>query len=172
MTVLVKAQEVRSRASVRGQRAGKHTEPEPFFMPQVREVPNIPHIVLAEDDSELRRLLATKLRKRGYDVVDMGTGERLAQYLIVEGRLADTDLIVSDIRMPGLSGMDMLAYLRIRGEFPPVVLITGFGDWRVHEEAMKLGALTVFDKPLDLDDLVDWIADAVPPGSEPGTPVA
>jgi DNA-binding NtrC family response regulator len=162
MAAQLDTQVVRSRRRASKSRA--HIEPEPKFMPPETEPPRTPRIVLAEDDAELRRLLATKLRKRGYEVVDMGTGERLAQYLIVEGRLADTDLIVSDIRMPGLSGMDMLAYLGIRGEFPPVVLITGFGDWRVHEEAMKLGALTVFDKPLDLDDLVTWITDAIPPG--------
>lgn len=139
----------------------------PLCMPTEQERPRIPRIVLAEDDTELRRLLATKLRKRGYDVIDMGTGERLAQYLVVEGQLADTDLVVSDIRMPGLSGMDMLAYLGTRGEVPPIVLITGFGDWRIHEEAKKLGALAVFDKPLDLDDLVDWVAEVIPPGKAP-----
>jgi DNA-binding NtrC family response regulator len=128
-----------------------------------REESGVPRIVVAEDDSELRRLLAIKLRKGGYDVIEVGSGERLAQYLLSEGGLGEADLILSDIRMPGLSGMDLLAYLKTRGEFPPVVLITGFGDWRTHEEAERLGATAVFDKPLDLDELVQWVRTAVPP---------
>lgn len=122
----------------------------------------IPRVVVAEDDAELRRLLAVKLRKSGYDVVEAASGERLAQHLLGEGALADTDLILSDIRMPGLSGLDLLAYLHTRGQFPPVVLMTAFGDWRTHEEAERLGATAVFDKPLDLDDLVAWVRSAVP----------
>jgi DNA-binding NtrC family response regulator len=128
-----------------------------------------PRVVVAEDDAELRRLLAVKLRKSGYDVVEAVSGERLAQHLLAEGGLEQTDLILSDIRMPGLSGMDLLAYLHTRGQFPPVVLITAFGDWRTHEEAERLGATAVFDKPLDLDDLVGWVRSAVPlPGSTAG----
>lgn len=121
-----------------------------------------PRIVVAEDDSELRRLLGVKLRKSGYEVVEIGSGDRLAQYLLGEGGLGDVNLIISDIRMPGLSGIDLLAYLHTRGDFPPVVLITGFGDWRTHEEAERLGAAAVFDKPLDLDDLASWVKAAVP----------
>jgi CheY-like chemotaxis protein len=126
----------------------------------------VPRVVLAEDDAELRRLLAAKLRQGGYDVVEVGTGEGLAQHLIIENAIDETDLIVSDIRMPGLSGLDLLAYLQTRGAFPPVVLITAFGDWRTHEEAGRLGATAVFDKPIDLDDLVQWVRGAVPAGGE------
>jgi CheY-like chemotaxis protein len=122
----------------------------------------VPRLVVAEDDAELRRLIAAKLRKIGYEVVEVPSGERLAQHLLAEGGLAEADLILSDIRMPGLSGLDLLAYLHTRGAFPPVVLITAFGDWRTHEEAARLGATAVFDKPLDLDDLATWVRGAVP----------
>jgi DNA-binding NtrC family response regulator len=131
------------------------------------EVIRLPRVVVAEDDAELRRLLAGKLRRQGYDVVEVGTGERLAQHLIAEGALSDTDLIVSDIRMPGLSGMDLLAYLQTRGEFPPVALITGFGDQPTRQEAKALGATAFFDKPLDLDELVAWVRSAVPSDAGP-----
>jgi CheY-like chemotaxis protein len=122
----------------------------------------VPRVVVAEDDAELRVLMVAKLRKSGYDVVEVPSGERLAEHLIADDGLAKADLIVSDIRMPGLSGMDLLAYLGTRGRFPPVALITAFADWRTHDEAKRLGAAAVFDKPLDLDDLVAWVKGVAP----------
>lgn len=122
-------------------------------------------VVVAEDDLELRRLLAGRLRRAGYDVVEIADGERLVDYLVVEGGMSEVDLLLSDIRMPGLSGMDMLAYLRTRQDSPRVVLMTAFGDWEVHDEARRLGAVEVFDKPLDLDELLAFVRRALPPNA-------
>lgn len=137
--------------------------PKPIPEPLRKEVPRASRIVVADDDCGLRQLLAFKLRRRGYEVVDLANGLQLALHLIAEDRADDVDLVISDIRMPGLSGLDLLAYLGIQGgRFPPIVLITGFGDWRVHKEAQALGAVAVFDKPVDFDDLVDWVNGVIP----------
>lgn len=127
------------------------------------QLANARRIVLAEDDPELRRLVADKLRRAGYDVVELSSGERLAEYLFAEGGISEVDLVLTDIRMPGLSGMDMLAYMSARGDAPRVILVTAFGDWQVHEEARRLGALAVFDKPLDLDSLANFLRGTLPP---------
>ena len=63
------------------------------------------------------------------------------------------DAIVSDVRMPGHSGLEMLAALRRAGWTTPVVLITAFGDRWVHDQARQLGAAAVLDKPFDIDAL-------------------
>lgn len=114
-----------------------------------------PRIVLAEDDPELRRLIGSVLRRDGYDVLELVDGAQLLEYLVRQSdRNADApDLIVSDIRMPGCTGLDVLAGVRRRDWATPVVLITAFGDRDTHEEAERLGAVAVFDKPFDLDDL-------------------
>ena len=62
-------------------------------------------------------------------------------------------LVVSDLQMPGATGLDVLHWLSrwLRGV--PVILITAFGDARTHERAAKLGAAEVMDKPFDLEAL-------------------
>jgi two-component system response regulator (stage 0 sporulation protein F) len=120
-------------------------------------------LVIAEDDQELRQIMARKFRLGGYEVIEISTGTMLADFLIVRDGIDEVDLIVSDIRMPGLSGLDMLAYLNSKGKTKPVVLVTGFGDWAVRREAEAFGALAVFDKPVDIDELVNFIRRCCPP---------
>jgi DNA-binding NtrC family response regulator len=112
--------------------------------------------VLAEDDVEMRSLLATTLRREGFEVMEAADGRelgRLVHSLIFAGGDPDgVDLIVSDIRMPGPDGLTVLSRLRRYDWATPVVIITAFGDAATHDEAIRLGAMAVLDKPFDLDD--------------------
>jgi two-component system, response regulator, stage 0 sporulation protein F len=114
-------------------------------------------VLLAEDDTEMRALLAAALRQDGLEVVEARDGsallDRLAEALAADGDLDGYDLIVSDIRMPGHSALDILAGVRRAFRHTPVILITAFGDRVTHERAKRLGASAVFDKPFDIDDL-------------------
>jgi CheY-like chemotaxis protein len=114
-------------------------------------------VLLAEDDPDMRELLASALRQDGLDVVEARDGaallDRLAEALSADGDLDGYDVIVSDIRMPGYSALDILAGVRRALRHTPVILITAFGDRVTHERAMRLGAIAVFDKPFDIDDL-------------------
>ena len=62
------------------------------------------------------------------------------------------ELVITDVRMPGLTGLEIVALLRQIDWALPVIVITGFGDCEVHAEVARLGA-HVFDKPVDLDVL-------------------
>ena len=62
-------------------------------------------------------------------------------------------MIVSDVRMPGLDGLSVLRALRRHPWCPPVIIITAFGEAGLHEEALRLGATTVLDKPFEVDRL-------------------
>ncbi|HEV8247782.1 MAG TPA: response regulator [Polyangiaceae bacterium] len=116
-----------------------------------------PRILLAEDDNELRNLLSFVLKEDGYDVVEARDGsellDRLEYTTLRQDDVASYNLIISDIRMPGYSGLEILAALRSMLWHTPVILITGFGDQATHELATLLGARSVFDKPFDVDDL-------------------
>ena len=113
-----------------------------------------PLVVLAEDDDELRHLVARRLRGHGCEVVEARTGLELAELILehaADHRTRGTiELIISDIRMPGLTGLEIVELLRRIDWALPVILMTGFGDSEAHVEATRLGA-AVFDKPLDLD---------------------
>ena len=119
----------------------------------------MPRLLLAEDDDGLRPLLAERFRAEGFEVVEAEDGaavvEYLAESIVQNNRHPGFDLIVSDIRLPGLNALDVLRGARGALEATPVILITAFGDRRTHDRALLLGASAVFDKPLDVDDLVD-----------------
>ena len=114
----------------------------------------------------MRALLAWRLRKDGYEVTECDHGIDLINRidpLDGPGESDEFDLVVSDIRMPGFTGLDVLAALREADWAMPVIMITAFGDKETHSEARRLGAARVFDKPFDLDELLKAVAELTPP---------
>jgi len=75
-----------------------------------------------------------------------------------EEQSASFDLIVSDIRMPGFTGMEILDFVHDNSGFPPIMLITAFGDAKTHAEAESLGVAAMLDKPFDLDVFQEIVA--------------
>jgi len=122
-------------------------------------LPAAPHrLLVADDDLPMRHLLAGELRRAGYQVVECGDGaslvKRLASVFLRDARPDPFDLVVSDVRMPGLSGLEILEALQDRAGLPPMILITAFGDRETHLRAERLGAVAMIDKPFRIPDLV------------------
>jgi DNA-binding response OmpR family regulator len=138
----------------------ERTDLEPFgsFSPPFKQMSltSRPRVLLAEDDEEMRVLLAVTLRRDGFEVLEARNGAELLKLIareILENReKPGIDLIVSDIRMPEVSGIGALASFRKDDWATPVLLITAFGDDEVRAEAKRLGAAAVFSKPFDMDD--------------------
>jgi DNA-binding response OmpR family regulator len=134
-----------------------------------------PTILLVEDDDEMRLMLASTLRRDGYTVVEAADGDGALEWLgpgVLEG---DPDrlpaLIVSDIRLPYFSGLEILEGVQLARRRLPVILITAFGDAETHARARKLGAECVLDKPFDLGDLRAAVRLALlPPAPDPISP--
>lgn len=119
-------------------------------------------ILLAEDDKEMRTLLALALKRAGYEVVACPDGvdmlTHLGAFLLpLEPVHESFDLIISDIRMPGVTGMEVLQGKPQAGYFPPMILITAFGDEETHADAAEYGAAAMFDKPFDVDELLEKV---------------
>jgi DNA-binding response OmpR family regulator len=111
-------------------------------------------IVLAEDDPEMRGLLADVLREDGHDVLLAETGlELIRAAQRAEDAGLPVDLVITDVRMPGWSGLEALDFLRRQGTRAPVIVMSAFGSARLHTAARALDATLVIDKPFDLDDL-------------------
>ncbi|HXV64084.1 MAG TPA: response regulator [Vicinamibacteria bacterium] len=117
-------------------------------------------ILLAEDDSELRAVIGYSLGLDGHEVVAMANGVELASWLSVSPR---ADVIISDVKMPGPSGLEVLARFRRTDSSTPFVLMTAFGSANFHHDAQLLGATALIDKPFDMDDLRALIRGLVPP---------
>jgi DNA-binding response OmpR family regulator len=118
-----------------------------------------PSILLVEDDEEMRRMLARVLRRDGYAVVEARNGSEALEELgtvILDRRRRRTGgpaLLITDVRLPGFSGLEILEGLRLAALPLPAILITAFGDAETHASAYRLGATYVLDKPFDVDEL-------------------
>jgi DNA-binding response OmpR family regulator len=119
--------------------------------------------VIAEDDSELRSLMALALEADGYDVHQVEDGWELVELL---GELCRVDVIISDVRMPRGGGLEALVEFRQCNWSTPFVLITAFGSADLHQEALELGASAVFDKPFEMDELRGLVRRLVPRSPE------
>ncbi len=114
-------------------------------------------VLLAEDDDELRWALEEILTDEGYDVMAVRSGAALLEQLRgavqmkQEGR--PYDVIVSDLRMPGSTGLDVLASSRAEGSQIPMILMSAFGDDETRAKAMEFGASAFIGKPLKLEEL-------------------
>ena len=126
---------------------------EPGSGPSRRELT----ILLIEDDLEMRRMLERALVRDGYDVVAVEDGDQALDWLglsLVDGSLENVPaLIVSDVRLPHFSGLELLEGLLGAAQEVPVILITGFPSEETYAEAFELGAARVLAKPFDLDAL-------------------
>ena len=135
------------------------SKPEASGTEELESSPSPARLLLAEDDFELRELLACVLRADGHEVVEARDGNELWELLsgqsAAEG--GGFELVVSDVRMPGLTAFDVLTKLQRAAAETPVILITAFGDQTTHLRALRLGASRVFDKPFDCDDLRDAV---------------
>lgn len=128
-------------------------------------------ILLAEDDSEMRRLLASALARDGCEVIEARDGHELLTYIgAVPARalrsrdIAAVDLIISDVRMPGHTGLEVLAGLRRADWATPFILLTAFGSDEVHREAQRLGAAAICDKPFEMNQLMATVSALLPGG--------
>lgn len=120
-------------------------------------------VLVAEDDPEMRSLIVQELQQSGFDVVSAADGLDALnsfRHALAGEPSSAFDVVVADLRMPGLTGMDLLAALQRTYSAPPFILITAFGSVETHAEALRLGAWTVLDKPFCLDQLQAAIRNA------------
>ena len=115
-----------------------------------------PRILIVDDDPGQRSLLDSFLRGQGFEIVLADSGERALE-LLPAGKFS---MMISDVRMPGLTGLETLQ--RARKNFPalPVLLVTAYADIRDAVEAMRDGALNYLAKPIDLDELLATVRQA------------
>jgi DNA-binding NtrC family response regulator len=120
-------------------------------------------ILIVDDDHGQRSLLETFLRGHGYQTQSAATGEAALQLLSEE----PFAMMISDVRMPGMSGLETLRRARQKHLALPVLLVTAFADIRSAVTAMRDGAVNYLAKPIDLDELITTVRLVLNPGSAP-----
>ena len=109
-----------------------------------------PRILIVDDDPGQRSLLDSFLRTQGFDTVLASSGEQALERL----RAEQFNMMISDVRMPGMSGLETLRHAREQHSMLPVLLVTAYADIREAVGAMRDGALNYLAKPIDLDELL------------------
>jgi FixJ family two-component response regulator len=110
-----------------------------------------------DDDASMRRALARQLRTAGFQVETFAS----AQDYLERRPQAAIACIVADVRMPGLSGLDLQASLAQANRALPMVFITGYGDIPTSVRAMKAGAVNFLPKPFTEGEILAAIAEAL-----------
>jgi CheY-like chemotaxis protein len=112
-----------------------------------------PRILVVDDDASLRLLFALVLQGAGYEPTAVASVDRALERLASE----HYDVVLTDLVMPGRTGLELLAALKVVAPEVPAVAMTG-SDEDVRRQARALGARDVLGKPLDADDLVASLA--------------
>jgi len=103
-------------------------------------------ILIVDDEAAIRQSLEEALRLDGYEAEAAETGEQ-ALALLHNGAY---DLVITDLKMPGVSGLELLQALRNQGRETPVIMMTAYGDVETAVESMRLGAYDFIQKPFKL----------------------
>ncbi len=112
-------------------------------------------ILVVEDEDKLRRVLQLQLETAGFQVTQASSAEQGL-------KLADqADLVLTDLKLPGMDGLELLAAMRRQNWYTPVVVMTAFGSVESAVEAMKSGASDFLMKPFSLDHLTTVLEKAL-----------
>jgi len=116
-----------------------------------------PLISVIDDDDSLRSALVGLVRSLGHDALGFGTAEEFL-HANVAGR---SSCIISDIQMPGMSGIELTHHLTSRNVLTPVILITARADAGLQERALASGAICFLKKPFDGEALIRCLENAL-----------
>ena len=111
------------------------------------------NILIVDDDDAVRGILLDLLSDR-YECNTASTAEEAFQYLEME----DYDAVLTDIAMPGLTGVELMKRIQLKDLATPVILISGKNDEQDSESLMKLGAFAYLHKPFSLDE-IEYVVD-------------
>jgi FixJ family two-component response regulator len=114
-------------------------------------------IAIVDDDEPVRVATKTLVRSLGYHASTFGSAD---EFLKSE-QVHDTSCLVTDVQMPGLSGIDLQDYLIARGHRIPIIFMTGYPNDIVRARAIKAGAVCFLNKPFDEDHFIGCIEKAL-----------
>src|SRR5918993_3510568 len=112
-------------------------------------------VLVVEDEDKLRRVIQLQLQSAGFEVDQSGSAEDAMR------RADRADLVITDLKLPGMDGLQLISALRRQNSRTPVIMITAFGSVETAVEAMKAGAADFVTKPFSLDHLLTVVNKAL-----------
>jgi DNA-binding NtrC family response regulator len=124
-------------------------------------------VLIIEDDEEMRSLLKDFFVEEGFETDSVSNGYDAFGMLVKK----PFDLVITDIRMPGLTGLDILPRIKKLQPGVPIIVITAFGSEGVHRRAYERGATVYLEKPIHFEKLRELIHQMVVSRHAPPSPV-
>jgi len=116
-------------------------------------MPDKINILVVDDEDELRTLVRYELEQRGFDVTEADSGEAALDLL----KTSRPRIVVLDIRMPGMSGLEVLEIIRKENLADKIIMLTGVDELKIARDSLELGANDFLTKPYDIRTLLACI---------------
>jgi len=132
----------------------------PFGL-HTKDTPGKGRILIVDDEESIRKALRVTLSKAGYDVVEAQDGEKGIEAIGADDNPLMVDVIICDIRMPKINGLEAIAFFRQQYPSVPVLVLTGYPDIQLTTNLLKQGVVDYLAKPADKDVLMAAVERAV-----------
>jgi len=118
-------------------------------------------VLVIDDESEVRRIIRFALEKQGYDVVEAPDGEKAIEVIRAGDNPLLTDVIICDVRMPKINGVEAIAFFREQFPSVPIIVLTGYPDMQLATSFIKQGVVEYLVKPVEKEKLVEVVDKAM-----------
>ncbi|MFM8551588.1 MAG: response regulator [Nitrospiraceae bacterium] len=131
------------------------------FGPHTKETPGLGRVLIVEDEENVRKVTRLTLQNAGYDVEEAEDGGKAVDVINSGENPLMVDVIICDIRMPKINGMEAIAYFRSQYPSVPIIVQTGFPDIEMATSLLKEGVAEYLVKPVEKDTLLAAVAKAI-----------
>ena len=118
-------------------------------------------VLVVDDEPDSRKAVRLALTKSGYEVIEAEDGERAIEVLNSDDNPLEMDVIICDIRMPKINGVEAIKYFRDQYPSRPVIVLTGFPDVQLATSLLKQGVIDYLVKPIERDKLTAVVSNAM-----------
>ena len=127
------------------------------FIAEEPRVPHTPVIAIVDDDESFRQATISFIRSLGYSAAAFPSADAFINSNVVE----NTDCLISDIQMPGMSGIELQSHLIAQGHRVPIIFVTAFPETKARGHALRAGAIGFLGKPFDDENLISYLNKAL-----------
>lgn len=117
--------------------------------------------MVVDDEADVRKAVSLALTKSGYQVIEADDGKKAVEVISSDDNPLMVDVIICDIRMPNVNGVEAIAYFRRQYPALPIIVLTGFPDVQLATSLLKQGVADYVVKPVERDKLVAAVESAM-----------
>jgi FixJ family two-component response regulator len=120
-------------------------------------LPKVPLIAIVDDDESFRRAVSSLIRSLGYGVEPFASAEAFLQ----SDFIGETDCLITDVQMPGMTGIELQGKLIAQGSRLPIIFVTAFPETEARGRALAAGAIGFLGKPFSDQNLIHCLSEAL-----------